>query len=76
MLTFDGHRDVAKIIDFGLGAIRRMEDVEEEWLSEVRWVGAVGKTTLVGLWGMFMKKPPPPPPPTKQRVCSVYMQKW
>ena len=45
MLTFDGHRDVAKIIDFGLGAIRRMEDVEEEWLSEVgkrREAGPVG----------------------------------
>ncbi len=43
VLTFDGHRDVAKIIDFGLGAIRRMEDVEEEWLSEAR-LGACEKT--------------------------------
>ena len=51
VLTFDGHRDVAKIIDFGLGAIRRMEDVEEEWLSEV------GKRRKPGLGKVFLGCP-------------------
>ncbi|CAL1158097.1 unnamed protein product, partial [Cladocopium goreaui] len=35
VLAWNGLRDIAKIIDFGLGAIRREEDVEEEWMSEV-----------------------------------------
>eukprot|EP00913_Durusdinium_trenchii_P021075 g19805.t2 len=35
VLTFNGKRDLAKIIDFGLGAIRRQEDEAEEWMSEV-----------------------------------------
>lgn len=34
VLTFNGKRDLAKIIDFGLGAIRRQEDEAEEWMSE------------------------------------------